>query len=77
MPQERRSWSSLDDPVTELALTTGEPATYDEIDLLCELARSGTADIIPGRPFAVNWTAEIRGFPWVPRNSGVLEARTG
>jgi hypothetical protein len=62
MPEERRSWSSLDDPVTELTLSTGEPATDDEIDLLCELARSGTADIIPGRPFAVNWTAEICGL---------------
>ena len=62
MPEERRSWSSLDDPVTELSLSSGERATDDEIDLLCELARSGTADIIPGRPFAVNWTAEIRGY---------------
>jgi hypothetical protein len=62
MPEERRSWSSLDDPVTELSLSSGEPASDDEIDLLCELARSGTADIIPGRPFAVNRTAEICGF---------------
>ena len=61
MPEERRSWSSLDGPVTELTLSLGEPVTDDEIDLLCELARSGTADIIPGRPFAVNRTAEISG----------------
>ena len=62
MPEERRTGAALDDPGDRNDAELGRARPDDEIDLLCELARSGTADMIPGRPFAVNWTAEIRGY---------------
>jgi hypothetical protein len=66
MTDERRSWvatSETPDPELELSFTLGDPRVTDaEIDQLCELARSGTAEAVPDRPFTVNRVAGIRGF---------------
>jgi len=65
MTDERRDWAQALDPGAELGLTLGAPVTDAEIDRLCELARSGTAEVVPDLEFTVNRVAGIRGFPAV------------
>jgi hypothetical protein len=63
MTGEQHGWAQVPDPEAELGLLLGAPVTDAEIDRLCELAASGAADAGPGRPFAVNRAAGIRGLP--------------
>jgi hypothetical protein len=63
MSGEWRDWVRTYGEEGELALTLGSDVPDAEIDLLCELASSGTVEAVPGQALKVNWVAEIRGFP--------------
>jgi hypothetical protein len=75
MTDERRDMveSTETDPEVWLGFTAGDPRVSDaELDRLCELARSGTVEEAPDRPFAVNRINEMHGWPAV-----VLEESPG
>jgi hypothetical protein len=63
MSGEWRGWVRTYGEEGELALMLGSDVPDAEIDLLCELASSGTLETVPGQAFKVNCFAEIHGFP--------------